>query len=235
MNMKKATMIVLIVLGVLVLGAVAVGVLNALLADGQWTFGWTDYHYDDSQYTVGDGTIYATDLTSVSVDWIDGTVQIVVCQDDYPSVTESAPGALTDDSRMRWCVSADGKSLSIKYRKSSSFFGTSENKQKDLILRVPERMLAQLNAVNVKVVSSDLTVDGIAVENLKVESVSGDVTLLLPADKGFTLTSETVSGGAPTIDFGVEQKDGAYICGDGHSKIAVKTVSGEVHVKKREN
>jgi len=201
------------------------------LADGQWTFGWSDYHYDDSQYTMGDGTLYATDLTEISVDWIDGTVHIVVCQDDYPSVTERAGEALTDDSRMRWCVSEDGSSLSIKYRKSSSFFGISENKRKDLILRVPEKMLPQLMSLNIDVVSSKVTVEGVEVASMSVDSVSGDVTLLFAEDVGFTLTHETVSG-EKTVDFAVEEKDGAYICGDGRCQIAIDSVSGSVEVKK---
>ena len=230
MSMKKATVIVVIVIGALVLGAVIVGVLNALVGGGEWTFGWSDYHYDDSQYTVGDGTIYATDLQQISVDWIDGTVHIVVCEDDYPSVTERAGEMLTDDSRMRWNVSEDGKNLSIKYRKSSSFFGISENKHKDLIVRVPVKMVSQLHALNVKAVSSEVTVEGIEAPTVSVETVSGNVTLLFDKDIGFTLTAETVSG-APTIDFAVEQKDGAYICGDGRSRIAIKTVSGDMKVK----
>lgn len=231
-NMKKATVIVVIVLGVLILGAVVVGVLNALVGGGQWTFGWSDYHYDDSQYSVGDGTIYANDLHRISVDWIDGTVQIVVCQDEYLSVTESAPRTLTDDSRMRWYVNEADHSLSIKYRKSSSFFGGAENKQKDLIVRVPERMMAQLATLDVKVVSSRLTVEGIEPSKMTVDSVSGDVKLLLTEDAGFALTHETVSGGEATVDFAVEEKDGAYICGDGRMRIAIKTVSGSVEVKK---
>jgi hypothetical protein len=231
-NMKRATVIALIVVGVLVLGAVVVGVLNALVGGGKWTFGWSDYHYDDSAYAVGDGTVYATELTEISVDWIDGNVHIVVCDDDYPSLTERASELLTDDSRMRYLVSEDGKTLSVKYRKSSSFFGMSENKNKDLTLRIPRKMFSQLTLVDIYVRSSRLTVEGIDVKNLSIRSEKGDVELLLAPDAGFVLTSEMRDGKTPTVDFAVEQKDGAYVCGDGRSCINVKADRGSVSVKK---
>lgn len=232
MNWKKAMRIALIVLGALIVGAIVVGVLNALVADGKWSFGWSDYHYDDNAYTVGDGTVYAKDLTEISVDWIDGNVHIVVCDDEYPSVTEQAETLLTDDSRMRYMISEDGRTLSVKYRKSSSFFGVSENKNKDLTLRIPRKMLAQLTLVDVYVRSSNLTVEGIDVKKLSICSEKGDVTLLLASDAGFVLTNEMHDGKTPTIDFAVEQRDGAYVCGDGRSQIDVKADRGSVSVKK---
>ena len=222
----------MVVMGALIFGAILVGVLNALIGGGEWTFGWSDYHYDDSQYTVGDGTIFTRDLTEVSVDWIDGTVHIVVCQDDYPSVTESADENLTDGSRMRWYVSEDGRSLSIRYRKSSSFFGRSENKRKDLILRIPEKMMPQLTKIDVNVVSSQLTLEGVEVPSLTVKSKSGDVSILLPEDADFSLTSKMAGDRTPTIDFAVVQKDDVYVCGEGSAHINVEVGKGSVNVKK---
>ena len=101
-KMKKPLMITAIVIAALVLAAVVVGILNATVAGGSWNFGWSDYRYDESGYRVGSGTIPAHNITAMDVDWIDGNVQIVLCDDSYPSVTESAKTELTEDSLLRW-------------------------------------------------------------------------------------------------------------------------------------
>lgn len=118
-KLKKMLPILAIVVGALILGAIVVGILNALLANGTWSFGWSDYRYDDSNYRIGDGTIAAPNVTEIEVDWIDGRIEILPCDDMFLSVTEFSANELTEDSRLRWRVSEDGKSLSIKYRKSS--------------------------------------------------------------------------------------------------------------------
>lgn len=255
MKRKKAIRIGAIVVGGLLLGAVVLGVLNALIADGEWTFGWSNYRYDDSAYSIGDGTIYASDLTSISVDWIDGTVQIVSCGDTWISVTESTDQTLSEKSRMRWCVSEDGGTLSIKYRASSHFFGSSENKKKDLILRIPERMLSQLTDLKVNTVSSSVQLSDVAFERISIVSTSGDVSvtssalphrldvntfkgdilLTLPEDAAFRLRYDGSNGHVPSIDFPVETVDGEYLCGTTApaAELFLQTQKGSVTVCKR--
>lgn len=229
-KMKKPLMITAIVIAALVLAAVVVGILNATVAGGSWNFGWSDYRYDESGYRVGSGTIPAQNITAIDVDWIDGNVQIVLCDDSYPSVTESAKTELTEDSLLRWSVSEDGKCLSVKYRKSSWFFGSSENKNKDLILRVPRRLMQSLESLNVNTVSSNVTVTDVTVkqmnvksqtgeirinckispEKLNVEGESGRIKLTLPYKTGFTLAFESEKGTA-TVDFPCQRENGYYI------------------------
>ena len=71
-----------------------------------------------------------------------------------------------------------------------------------------------------------------AIKQCSICSEKGDVTLLLASDAGFVLTNEMHDGKTPTIDFAVEQRDGAYVCGDGRSQIDVKADRGSVSVKK---
>ena len=229
-KLKKPLMITAIVIGALILAAVVVGILNATVAGGSWNFGWSDYRYDESGYEVGSGTVPAQHITAIDVDWIDGNVQIVLCDDAYPSLTESAKTELTEDSLLRWSVSEDGKRLSVKYRKSSWFFGTSENKSKDLILRVPRRLMESLETLNVNTVSSNVTVADITVkqmnvksrtgeirincktspEKLNVEGESGKIKITLPYETGFTMTYDSEKGTA-TVDFPYERENGRYV------------------------
>lgn len=172
--MKKAFKITLIVAAALVVGAVILGVLNALFGD-KWSL-WTDYTYDDSVYTVGDGSIAVENLTEIDLDWVDGTVTLMSCQDAYPSLTEWSENELTESSLLRWHLSEDGK-LTVKYRESSFFLGRGKNKQKDLILRIPERFVEELS-VKISVSSSTVFLDNFAAKSVSIESNNGNVAML---------------------------------------------------------
>ena len=230
MKNKKIIKYTACVLGGLVLGAILLGVLNGLVGKGEWNLGWTNYRYDDNAYQTGEGTIAAPNLERIDLDWIDGNVTVVICQDAYVSVSESAPAELTEKTQLHWFVSEDGKTLSIKYRGSSSFFGTNKDKEKDLILRIPEKLIGQLKTLNINAVSSNITVSNILVDNMDVKTASGNVTIELPEATAFTLTHETKRGGPPTIDFPVTQEGNTYVSGTDGIKINVKTNSGKVAV-----
>ena len=227
---KKSIKYTAFILGGLIVGALLLGVLNGLVGGGEWNLGWTNYRYDDSAYKVGEGSIAAPRVETVDLDWIDGNVTVVICQDAYISITETAPAALTEKTQVHWCVSEDGKTLSIKYRGSSSFFGTTKDKNKDLILRIPEKLLDQLKTLNINAVSSNVTVSNILIENINVTTASGNVTVELPKGSAFTLTHETKRGGTPTVDFPVTQEGNTYVCGTDGISINVKTNSGKVAV-----
>ena len=214
----------------LMVGAIIVGVLNGVVGKGEWNLGWTDYRYDDSAYTVGEGTVRAPYLENIDLDWIDGNVTVVICQDAYVSISETAPADLTEKTQVHWSVSEDGKSLSIKYRGSSSFFGTNKDKEKDLILRIPQKLIGQLKMLNIKAVSSNVTVSDVVIDNVNVTTKSGDVVLKLPTSTAFTLTHQTKRGGTPTIDFPITKEGNTYVSGANGIKISVKTNSGKVNV-----
>ena len=230
MKNKKIIKYTACVLGGLIVGAILLGVLNGLVGKGEWNLGWTNYRYDDSAYRTGEGTIPAPAVESIDLDWIDGSVTVVICQDAYISVSETAPAELTEKTQLHWFVSEDGKTLSIKYRGSSSFFGTNKDKEKDLILRIPEKLLGQLQTLNINAVSSNVTVSNIIIENINVQTASGNVTIEFPESTAFTLAHETKRGGAPTVDFPVTQEGNTYVSGTDGIKINVKTNSGKTSI-----
>ena len=189
-NIKKAGKIFAIVILLLCTGAVVTGVLNALIADGQWSFGWSDYQYDDSGYSLGEGSVGVKTITEIDLDWIDGNVRVIVCDDTYISFTEKAPSNLTDDSRVHWKVSEDGKTLSIKYRASSKFFGSGENKNKDLILRIPRKMMEQMSLIKINGVTSVISAEGILAKEITVTSSFGDVNAIDCVCQTLSLTAK---------------------------------------------
>lgn len=72
-----------------------------------------------------------------------------------------------------------------------------------------------------------LTADGM-LRSLSANSVSGEVSLSLPVDTGFTLEFDSVSGSFYSGNFGVTEKAGTYTHGNGEVSITVDTVSGDL-------
>ncbi len=247
MKPKKLLTVSAIVLAALLVGAVLLGILNATVGGGSWSLGWTNYRYDDSAYEIGDGTVPAPAVETIRLDWLDGRVTVEVCDDMFLSLTEEADVSLGEDTQLRRCLSEDGKTLSIKHRKSSSFLGTFGNDEKDLILRVPRSLFGQLKSLEITTTSASVTVKGIEADRLSVktssgtvslslpvcppkitvETKSGDVALSLSEDCGFSLGLE----GDPdrfTCDFPVKEQDGRYLCGTPAAVIDLKTPGGTV-------
>lgn len=227
---KKIFKIVAVAIGAALICAVLIGVLNGLIGKGEWNLGWTDYRYDDSHYKVGEGTIAAPKLEHIDLDWIDGNVSIVICQDAFVSVSEKSPTELSEKTSVHWYVSEDGKSLSIKYRGSSSFWGRTKDKEKDLILRIPEKLMGQLQTLTVNAISSDVTFSGVSVADTKITTATGDIRLKLPGDAVFSLTYESQRDEIAAIDFPVRHEGNTYICGSDGIRIFVKTNSGKLAV-----
>lgn len=65
---------------------------------------------------------------------------------------------------------------------------------------------------------------------IDLETVSGDLALILPADCGFTVSLDSVSGNLIS-DFATTTKNNHYIYGDGVSEISADTVSGDILIK----
>ncbi|MBQ8431822.1 MAG: DUF4097 family beta strand repeat protein [Clostridia bacterium] len=196
---KKPLRILLTLAAVLVAGAVILGILNGLLADGAWTFGWSAYSYDDELYQAGDGSIPAEQITAISLDWVDGTVTLEACHDAYASVTESAESQLTEAAQLRWYVSEDGV-LSVKYRASSYFLS---GKNKSLVLRIPVEFLEGLE-IKVKTNSANVILKELTGCDVEIESQSGGAAVLSDCD--LTRFSATTGSGKLLISGGVREQ-----------------------------
>ena len=67
--------------------------------------------------------------------------------------------------------------------------------------------------------------------SIKIDGLSGDLTLVLPPDAGFTCNLDTMSGSFDT-DFEFRMNEDTYICGNGDCKIKVSAMSGSVSILK---
>ena len=63
-----------------------------------------------------------------------------------------------------------------------------------------------------------------------IRSISGEVTLALPEDSGFSLNFGTVSG-ALESEIAMRSRDGVQFCGDGAQKFEIHTTSGKLTIR----
>ena len=69
-------------------------------------------------------------------------------------------------------------------------------------------------------------------DKVKMDSMSGGLTLTLPEDAGFTVSLDAMSSDFSS-DFPIVKKNKSYVCGDGHCKIDVDAMSGDVSILKQ--
>lgn len=231
MKLKKGIRIGTMAVGGIVLLAVVLGVLNALVGGGNWYLGWQSYRYDDSGYETGDGTVRADSVRRIVVDWVDGEVEIVSCQDRYLSLTEESREELTDANLLRWQVSEDGETLTVRYRKSSWFLGSSGRKNKKLILRIPEQIQETLTSLELEAVSASVTLSEVRAERITLTGTSGRITLNgccanaleVTGGKGEIFADGTFSG-AVRLDGAGNLSLNSTVC---PSEVAMKSKAGK--------
>lgn len=69
-------------------------------------------------------------------------------------------------------------------------------------------------------------------DQVNMDSMSGGLTLTLPEDAGFTVSLDAMSSDFSS-DFPIVKKNKSYVCGDGHCKIDVSAMSGDVSILKQ--
>lgn len=69
-------------------------------------------------------------------------------------------------------------------------------------------------------------------DQVNMDSMSGDLTLTLPEGAGFTVSLDAMSSDFSS-DFPTVKKNKSYVCGDGHCKIEVSAMSGDVSILKQ--
>ena len=209
-NSLKPLWITLIVVVSLILLAVAVGVLNATVGNGEWQIGWQFYRYEAEDPNIGGGTVYSTEIKSLDIDWIRGDVEVVISEDDrYLSITENSEDELAESAQLRWWVDADG-TLMVRSRDSGGYLASSMPKKK-LTVRVPKDMMLSLSQA-------------------EISAPLGNVQLQLTEDMHFTVLFDSQSGQLLS-DFSLRESNGEHSYGDGTMQINVETKKGSLFLK----
>lgn len=164
------------------------------------------------KYTKG-GSSVAADMEQLEINWIAGEVELILCDGNEVTFSESSEQELKDAFEMRFYRDAD--TLYLQYAKSGKWkFGKLSKK---LTIQIPRDLL--LSQIRINTVSAEIKLSETMARTLKIETVSGGVSL--PNGRKIdTVSLETVSG---KIDFAAESI----------ADLELNTVSGAVTIQSK--
>lgn len=189
--------------------------------------GETLNYENGNAYSVGNSEVPADGISEISVEWVNGNINIEYYDGDTISFSESSPKS--EDYAMRYLV--DGNELKIKFCKSGLHSLNSYSKALNIYL--PKNI--QLNNIEVESVSSDVFVKEITSRSFDFETVSGDLNL---TGGFYEADFSSVSGNILVTDYTVPRSvDLSTVSGDcrlalpadiSGFRIEYETVSGDV-------
>lgn len=207
-----------------------------------------DIKYDHPErYSVGDATL-SRPISSISVDWLFGDVDIVYSDSPEVRIYEEAQN-LTDSLRMRYYIDEEGE-LEIEYCGQGKYrYGDMKNLRKHLYIEVPRGMElkdididgVEVRAIIKNVVSRELTVDGVKINvnayypdampgDIDVDGVNNLLALWVKPTVGLTIE---MAGVAHWLDCNLpSRKEGekTTVVGDGQCKVDVDGVNAKLSV-----
>ena len=171
--------------------------------------------YDVSSYNVGNGTAAAAGIKNINIDWVSGDVNIIAYDGGEVKVEESmADGTAisADNMKMRWAV--DGETLRVVFCKPRIIINSFRRAHKTLNVYLPTSLIAELNDVDVDLVSADLNASGITCDKISTDSVSGKVRI----------------SDCATHEISADGVSGSYHFSGSAAYVDVISVSGEIEL-----
>ena len=163
-------------------------------------------------------------VREIEVDWLGGSVMVVLTDDDSLSFAEMAYQDVPEEQRLSYAL--DGDTLKIDFCRSGHLLSSSPEKQ--LVLSIPRSLT--LEKFEADTTAAAVNVTGLHTQTVDISTVSGGVTIHLPPSSyGFALDFETVSG-TPEIAFDANGGDGHWTYGDKASTLKIDTVSGNLNL-----
>ena len=225
---------------------IAVMATMLLAACGENTKLKIEYDHPE-RYSVGDATL-SQPISSISVDWLFGDVDIVYSDSPEVRIYEEAQN-LTDSLRMRYYIDEEGE-LEIEYCGPGKYrYGDMKNLRKHLYIEVPRGMElkdididgVEVRAIIKNVVSRELTVDGVKINvnayypdampgDIDVDGVNNLLALWVKPTVGLTIE---MAGVAHWLDCNLpSRKEGenTTVVGDGQCKVDVDGVNAKLSV-----
>lgn len=203
-----------VLIGMLV-GATFIDELNsASITLGGISFGFGSDHsayIADNSYERGEGSVKASEVESLDVAWLSGSVQFVPSSDDTIRIRESCNTDLEEDEIMRWKL--ENGRLSIRFASKVKVVGN-----------MPEK------ALTVEIPSSDWQVD-----YAEIQTVSANAELF--GLNAYEFSFDSVSGALDADSIVGEEIDCATVSGSIHidklecGSLTVDSVSGNTSIK----
>ena len=153
----------------------AAALCTMLLCGGRMSIrpsvGLSSFRYDQAeQYTAG-GAVLSDTVERVEIHWLSGSVAVETHGENTISFSEEANRRLTGDTCLYYRL--DGTTLVIQFCRSGKW--ALNDLQKELTVLLPEELL--LKELEVDSVSAELCADGVSVEAVELNTVSGEIRL----------------------------------------------------------
>lgn len=257
----KGSVIVRIVLWSLVAVILASVLVWGIGAKYRGGFSWPWSFGDDAGYTSGEASFEASQIDEVQVEWVSGEVtvkegtEISFKEEASRSLDEDEQISYRVDGRKLiireykrtvWFGSTPSKDLTLtlpKELKALKLEVVSADVTMNGKFTIDELDMEGVSGrwkvgtisartIDMESVSGDFEVTiGEMPSEIDMDTVSGNMVLYLPENKGFTASIDGVSGELSS-DFATITEKKRQIYGDGSTKIDGDTVSGDIEIRK---
>lgn len=198
--------------------------VDALWDTSSATYTFCTQAADAAGYVSETFSVEPARVREIEVDWLGGSVMVVLTDDDSLSFAEMAYQDVPEEQRLSYAL--DGDTLKIDFCRSGHLLSSSPEKQ--LVLSIPRSLT--LEKFEADTTAAAVNVTGLHTQTVDISTVSGGVTIHLPPSSyGFALDFETVSG-TPEIAFDANGGDGHWTYGDKASTLKIDTVSGNLNL-----
>jgi len=190
----------------------------------RWFF-WSDWNFPTKELTV-----------RIPSSWVEGDMQIntvsASCSTTHLAVPSFIVNTVSGDVYLTDCAvdTLSVNTVSGECRVENSVCDTMKFNSTSGKLDFE----GELYDLSTNTVSGDVKLESrLCPATLEADSTSGRVTLLLPADSGFTLEYDSISGDVSN-EFNAQIQGGKYIVGSGEADFNVDTTSGDVILQIRD-
>lgn len=165
-------------------------------------------------------------VREIEVDWLGGSVMVVLTDDDSLSFAEMAYQDVPEEQRLSYAL--DGDTLKIDFCRSGHLLSSSPEKQ--LVLSIPRSLT--LEKFEVDTTAAAVNVTGLHTQTVDISTVSGGVDL---AAEAYEIDIST-TGGCAAVDADFYQLDFSAVSGSltltmqRAAEVDAETVSGGVTI-----
>lgn len=165
-------------------------------------------------------------VREIEVDWLGGSVMVVLTDDDSLSFAEMAYQDVPEEQRLSYAL--DGDTLKIDFCRSGHLLSSSPEKQ--LVLSIPRGLT--LEKFEADTIAAAVNVTGLHTQTVDISTVSGGVDL---AAEAYEIDIST-TGGCAAVDADFYQLDFSAVSGSltltmqRAAEVDAETVSGGVTI-----
>lgn len=200
--------------------------VDALWDTSSATYTFCTHAADAAGYVSETFSVEPARVREIEVDWLGGSVMVVLTDDDRLSFAEMAYQDVPEEQRLSYAL--DGDTLKIDFCRSGHLLSSSPEKQ--LVLSIPRGLT--LEKFEADTTAAAVNVTGLHTQTVDISTVSGGVDL---AAEAYEIDIST-TGGCAAVDADFYQLDFSAVSGSltltmqRAAKVDAETTSGGVTI-----